>query len=95
MRNLLITAVLLAFTFTLTACGDPKPAQYPPSLYKDFEDPLTDEELERVKQEAAEAAEAAEESAEEATEEADEAAEDAEEAIEEAAEEVEEEADSY
>ena len=95
MRNLLITAVLLAFTFALTACGDPKPAQYPPSLYKDYEDPLTDEELERVKQEAAEAAEAAEESAEEATEEADEAAEDAEEAIEEAAEEVEEEADSY
>lgn len=58
MRYLLITAVLAAFT--LTACGDPKPAQYPPSLYKDFEDPLTDEELARVKQEA-EAAKAAEE----------------------------------
>lgn len=95
MRNLLITAVLMTFTFTLIACGDPKPAQHPPSLYKDFEDPLTDEELNRVKQEAADAAEAAEESAEDATEEADEAAEDAEESIEDAAEEVEEEADSY
>lgn len=106
MRSLFITAFLIAFTFTLTACGDPKPAQYPPSLYKDFEDPLTDEELNRVKQKAADSAEAAEETAEdaaveaeeaaeEATEEADEAAEDAEEAIEEAAEEVEEAADSY
>ena len=60
MRSLFITAFLIAFTFTLTACGDPKPAQYPPSLYKDLEDPLTDEELARVK-EKAEAAKAAEE----------------------------------
>jgi predicted small lipoprotein YifL len=46
MRYLLITAVLAAFT--LTACGDPKPAQYPPSLYKDHENLLSDEDLAEV-----------------------------------------------
>ncbi len=68
MKYLLITAVLAAFT--LTACGDPKPAQYPPSLYKDFEDPLTDEALAEVKKKGAEKR-AAEESADEEMEETD------------------------
>lgn len=86
MRNLLIATVLMAFTFTLTACGDPKPAQYPPSLYKDFENLLTDEELAEAQKETAEAVEAADEAeddAEEAIEEAEEAIEEAEEAEEE------------
>lgn len=52
MKYLLITAILAAFM--LTACGDPKPAQYPPSLYKDFEDPLTDEDLAEAKRKSAE-----------------------------------------
>jgi predicted small lipoprotein YifL len=81
MRNLLIATVLMAFTFTLTACGDPKPAQYPPSLYKDHENLLSDEELAKVQKETAEAVE--------------DAADDAEEAIEDAAEKVEEATDSY
>ena len=85
MKNLLIATVLMAFTFTLTACGDPKPAQYPPSLYKDFENLLSDEELAEAQKETAEAVEAADD--------AEEAIEEAEEEIEEA-EEVEEETDS-
>jgi phosphopantothenoylcysteine synthetase/decarboxylase len=51
MRYLLITAVLAAFL--LSACGDPKPAQYPPSLYKDHENLLSDEELADVQRESA------------------------------------------
>ncbi|UJP05393.1 MAG: hypothetical protein LZF61_11280 [Nitrosomonas sp.] len=39
MKYTLLAAVLIAFTFTLTACGkepgEGKPGQYPPSLYKD------------------------------------------------------------
>lgn len=35
MKYTLLAAILIAFTFTLTACGEPKPGQYPPSLYKD------------------------------------------------------------
>lgn len=80
MKYLLITAILAAFM--LTACGDPKPAQYPPSLYKDFEDPLTDEELAEAKKKSAEmrAAEKAEKEAATKATDADEDVEDAEDA---------------
>ena len=52
MKYLLITAALAVFI--LSACGDPKPAQYPPSLYKDHENLLTDEELTEVQRKSAE-----------------------------------------
>ena len=79
MRYLLITITAILAAFTLTACGDPKPAQYPPSLYKDFEDPLTDEELAKVKEESAEkqVAEKVEDAAEEVEDAAEEVKEDA------------------
>ncbi|MBA2483509.1 MAG: hypothetical protein H0V39_03635 [Nitrosomonas sp.] len=78
MKYLLITAILAAFM--LTACGDPKPAQYPPSLYKDFEDPLTDEDLAEAKRKSAEkraAEQAAAAKSDDAAEEVDDAEEEA------------------
>ena len=88
MRYLLITTVLAAFL--MTACGDPKPAQYPPSLYKDFEDPLTDEDLAEVQKKGAEKRAAAEEAAEEVEEAIEDVADEAEDAVEDAVDEVEE-----
>lgn len=41
----------------LTACGEPKPGQKPPSLYKDREGLLSDSELDANRKQAAEAAE--------------------------------------
>ena len=90
MKYSLLIAVLMMFT--LAACGDPKPAQYPPSLYKDFEDPLTDEALAEVQEAAEAAADELDEEAEEVEEAADELDEEAEE-VEEAADELDEEAE--
>ncbi|MDE2387679.1 MAG: hypothetical protein KGN35_01115 [Betaproteobacteria bacterium] len=44
MKYTILAAVLLAFTFTaaLSGCGEPKPYNKPPSLYKD---PQTGERL--------------------------------------------------
>lgn len=81
MKYLLITAILAAFM--LTACGDPKPAQYPPSLYKDFEDPLTDEDLAEAKRKSAEKR-AAEQAKKETATKTDDAADDVEDAEEDA-----------
>jgi predicted small lipoprotein YifL len=57
--------VVALIVLTLTACGDPKPAQYPPSLYDQREGMLTDSELEAAQKEGAkkEAAKAAKQSA--------------------------------
>jgi len=41
----------------LTACGEPKPGQKPPSLYKEREGLLSDSELDATRKQAAEAAE--------------------------------------
>lgn len=37
MKFALFLAMLSALTLTLTACGDPKPAQYPPSAMMERE----------------------------------------------------------
>ena len=37
MKFALFLAMLMALTVTLTACGDPKPGQYPPSIMMERE----------------------------------------------------------
>lgn len=44
---------LALVTLMLTACGEPKPGQKPPSLYKDREGLLSDSELETAKKQDA------------------------------------------
>lgn len=52
MKNSLFAVVLI--TLMLTACGgEGKPGQYPPSLYKEREGQLSDNELEKNKQDSA------------------------------------------
>jgi hypothetical protein len=53
-----IFALALALVMLmLTACGEPKPGQKPPSLYKEREGLLSDSELDAARKQPAEAAE--------------------------------------
>jgi len=44
----------IALAVLMTACGEPKPGQKPPSLYKEREGLLSDSELDAAKKESAE-----------------------------------------
>jgi hypothetical protein len=44
----------IALVVLMTACGEPKPGQKPPSLYKEREGLLSDSELDAAKKESAE-----------------------------------------
>lgn len=52
MKYSLIAFFAATFAFLLSACGEEKPGQYPPSLYKDREGLLSDEQLSADKEAA-------------------------------------------
>lgn len=62
MKLALLSSIVIALL--LTACSDPKPGQYPPSLYKEREGLLSDSDLAKSQQQEnnKQAAELAEES---------------------------------